>query len=678
MESVNSPYTPKNYENRPDRSRDVILPSVPAGPSEYPSLIPQITPNIPSFEYQDKNQKKIVDLQVYEQKKPNFLADKQANIALQPLALSSPFMPPQFQSYMNNMMKNFYTPFIYKDYNINIGGPNADRLQATVLYEDILPPSDIFTSYKSLKERNNLLDYIRSTFITRTEGENKNFKGDGPNSLNSRLKLVELTPNNPSIWTNNPYKASPRNFLLYHSCYPITFDKNAYGSQCSKSSVGLNLRVYNLYTGEIINLHNNYNFLDKIFPNTFIAGNIPYDDMAKFIKNRKSLELKYNTIRDLKYYEFIRNEICKNKISPNFVQSYCYFLDEETKLTFNKNSTGISGTTFNFSDETDKIYENRMEQLLIILTESPEYSLKYWCSNSYVQDRNVRRQSTVGYKSDKVWDSIIAQILLSFYVMLKYKFVIDDMTLEDNFYIKNVSLYNQANQYWIYNINGINYYIPNTGYLLMIDHNYHDNINSFDAIPSSSINLKILSSKFIDSDSDIKNKIYDNLLKCLNISNFILINQDDKVIIPDDSKKLFNDIKRDLDNITKSNFSIKEYEKQILYKYLANFVHNRVGTDIRDLEKINISKDSISPFRPGEISIYEEKYDTYKIVLFLEIEINSNNNYKCITRDKGVITEISIDKGNLHHYSSSGEIYQDIKPGDSSFTIDNLIETYII
>ena len=109
---------------------------------------------------------------------------------------------------------------------------------------------------------------------------------------------------------------------------------------------------------------------------------------------------------------------------------------------------------------------------------------------------------------------------------------------------------------------------------------------------------------------------------------------------------------------------------------MGKFIHNRIGTEIRDLEKNYINRDNISPFRPGEISIYEEKYDTYKIVLFLKIE--DNNNYRCITHNVNGINEILIDKGNLHHYSNSEEIHQDIKPGDSSFTIDNLIETYII
>ena len=665
MEPINSPYTPKNYENKKNdyKSKDTILPSVPGGPSEYPPEVPQVTPNIPTYEYQDKNQKKIVDLQVYEQKKPNFLADKQANIALQPLALSSPFMPPQFQSYMNNMMKNFYTPLIYKDYNINIGGPNADRLHATILYEDILPPTDVYTSYKSLRERNNLADYIRSTFINREEGEPKNFKGDGPNSLNSRLKLIELTPNNPSDYISNPYVASARDFLLYNSCYPIMYDKKDHGSQCSKSSTGLNLRVYNIHTGEIINLHKNYDFLTKVFGiDTFKSG-LFYPSIIDFVNNRISIRNNYNTIRDKDYYQYIRNDICKNKISPNFVQSYCYFIDQETKITFNKNSNGVTGSTYKFADPKDEWYEDSMEQRLLILTESPEYSMKYWCSNGYVIDRNVTRQTRIGYKSDKIWNSIIAQILLSFYVMLKYEFVISEMTLGDSLYIKDVSLYNQSNQYWIYNINGINYYIPNTGYLLMIDHNYRD-------ITTSS--TKILSSKlFKDNKNDIYNKIYDNLKSCINPTNF-----NDDYIIPSESKDIIGDINRDINNIKLSDFSLEVYKKEILYKYLGKFIHNRIGTEIRDLEKNYINRDNISPFRPGEISIYEEKFDTYKIVLFLKIE--DRNNYKCITKSINEIKEIIVDKGILYHYSSSGEINQDIKPGDSSFTIDNLIETYII
>jgi hypothetical protein len=63
----------------------------------------------------------LVNIQIVNQeKKSNFLANKQAQLPIQPLTLSSPFMPPQFTTYLANFMKNFYTPFIYKDYNLSL------------------------------------------------------------------------------------------------------------------------------------------------------------------------------------------------------------------------------------------------------------------------------------------------------------------------------------------------------------------------------------------------------------------------------------------------------------------------------------------------------------------------------------------------------------------------------
>jgi hypothetical protein len=184
----------------------------------------------------------------------------------------------------------------------------------------------------------------------------------------------------------------------------------------------------------------------------------------------KNIYKEKDTIRDKLYYEWIRNDICKNNISPNFVQSYCYFTDHETKIKFNKNSN--NSNEIKEKNKIDKINENDVSQSLIILTESPENSIAYWCQNSSVKDRNVLRQVKVGLKSDKIWDSIIAQILLSFYVMLLKGFVIQNMDFHNSLYVKDVNIYNQSNKYWVYNYNNINYYVPNNGHLLMIDHNF--------------------------------------------------------------------------------------------------------------------------------------------------------------------------------------------------------------
>ena len=676
METKNSPYSIINNESKKDfKSNIPQQPSVPAGvnPNTFIQENMLNMPNIPTYEIQDKNQKKIVDLQVYEQKKPNFLADKQANIALQPLALSSPFMPPQFQSYMNNMMKNFYTPFIYKDYNINIGGPNADRIKATVLYEDVLPTNEIFTTYKTLRERNNLAEYIRSTFIIREEGEYKNFNGDGPNSLNSRLKLIELTPNNPSPYTNNPYAASAHNFLLYHSCYPVVYDKNDIGSQCAKPSTGLNVRVYNIYTGEIINLRSNkdFDFLTKVFNDSHFTSTTYFINRQNLITDRENIKNNYNTIRDMVYYKFIRDTICKEKISPNFVQSYCYFLDEETRITFSKNSNGTDGSTHKFNDNSiinnkELWYENAMSQLLLVLTESPEQSIKYWCSNGYVDNRNIRKQVRIGYKSDKVWDSIIAQMLISFYVMLKRKFVITEMTLEDSFYVKFINSTTDSSQYWVYNINNINYYIPNNGYLLMIDHNYSD----------KRVDFKILSNtSFSDDETEINKAIYHNLLNCTSTSFF---NGDN--IIPSGAKTFLNGINTAIYNLDKNTFNKDIYESEILLKFLSKFLNNRIGTPLRELEKVK-SREEKHNFIKGEIYALEDEEKRYEIVLFLKSLTGADSHkFKYITKDKftGSFDIKEHDIGALFNFASPNMVNQDNKPGDSSFTLDNIIETYKI
>ena len=673
MEPVNSPYTPKNYSTKKDNKP--IQPSVYAGPSEYPDQVPQTTPNIPTYEHQDKSQKKLLDLQIYEQKKPNFLADKQANIALQPLALSSPFMPPQFQSYFNNMMKQFYTPFIYKDYNINIGGPNADRMLATVLYEDVLPPNDVYTSYKSLVDRNNLADYIRSTFITIEEGEPKNFKGEGQNSLNSRLKLIELTPNNSNDFNNNPISSSANDFLLYHSCYPIVYDKNDNGSQCSKTSTGISLRVYNIYRSEIINLTSvkKYEkFLNEAFRNNFKDDDEYTRYITKVIEKAQKNKFSYNTIRDKLYYEWIRNNICKKNVSPNFVQSYCYFIDQETKIKFNDKTN--NDNTYN--------EEKAISQLLLILTESPEQSIAYWSQNITVTDRNVQRQVKIGIKSDKIWESVIAQILLSFYVMLEYSFVIYNMNFKDTLYVKDVNIYNQSNKFWVYNYNNIKYYIPNNGYLLMIDNNFSDLLNN----DSNNLQKYKIFANFLrdenEDELDYKKKInkiiYKNLLSCTNKSFFTK-----NYVMPEKSQMLINDIHEKILKIKEDNVDekfIEKYEEEILYPFLGRFMNNRIGTPIRAVEINNIDLSNKLSFNKGDICVYEVEDNNFIIVLYIKDNPTNENCYICLSKDRtGNIIKIEdVDKSELYHYSSFDEIQQDIVPGDSALTIDNLIETYII
>jgi hypothetical protein len=168
------------------------------------------------------------DLKVFNPSKPpprkDPIKQKMMNLPGNEILFSTPYVPSQFQNYMNQQFEKYAHPFIYKDYNINLNGLNTNHIMAQRVFEDILPPDDIYSSFSKLGHRNVLCDYIRSTFITNDDGEHKDFSG-GKESLNSRLNLIELTPFMPHNLTNNKYKNRPKNMLMYSSCYPIKYNE---------------------------------------------------------------------------------------------------------------------------------------------------------------------------------------------------------------------------------------------------------------------------------------------------------------------------------------------------------------------------------------------------------------------------------------------------------------------
>ena len=435
--------------------------------------------------------------------------------------------------------------------------------------------------------------------------------------------------------------------LIYTSCYPIVFDNNNYQVQCSKNSVGINLRVYKITLGElIIKYKDNNDLITKIQSNNNINN----------IRNIDNLNYKdYNVWREIDYYNYIRDRIVKDIISPNFIQSYCNFIDIKANISFQRNNN-VNNNQLNTNTNTNYVS--------IILTESPNKNIIQWATNYYKNRRNVNTLVYSGFKTEKVWKNIIIQMLLSFFVMYKYEFVFTEMSLQDNFYIKDLNIKN-INSYWIYNIDGIDFYIPNYGYLLLIDHSYKNN-NEY----------KIIAKQFNDNSVDIKNCVINNTKKCLNQNNFTINNfsgTNPPAGILNYITNINNQFNDDSVDITKF--------KNIICKSLKDYVHNRVGTSLRggppqSNEVSYIIKNNINPFRSGQLIIYEEKFDSYKIVLF--IEYIDQNNSKCITKDnnKNIIKELPNDL--LYHYSEFETIPQDIKSGDTIFTEENLIEKYYI
>ena len=654
-------------------------------------------------------------------KQQEMLAQKQAQIPLQPIGITTPFIPPQFQTYLSTFMKNFYTPFIYKDYNINIGGPNANHQTVSSIFEDALPPADVFSSYKTLRERNNLSEYIRGTFISTDEGELVDF-GDSERSLTKRLKLLELNPYNPNNYSNNPYKGLPIGMLIYKSGYPITYDSSTGMVKCSKNSVGITMRVYELTLEELA--------VKYIFTNQQTLINGIEDKINEFIKNNESklnsLNLeKYNAWREITYYAYIREKINKDSISPNFVSSYCYFINRNSNITFAKNGPqSILGeskpdcTKGNFP----KTNTASVNTALIILTESPNMNIICWGTNLYKEERGVNTMIYSGFKPAQQWESVIAQMLIVFYVMDKFKFTINGMDIINNFYIKDLNVLGQSKQYWLYTINDIDYYIPNFGNLLMCDNNYKDlkkndakNVTKLENygihlneqtyeqiitqldkneilkknkkdeyeelrcfIMSLKGNYKVLMEQLGDDENTISTMIRNNAIECFSFNSWVNNKYEGKnsFITPDSSViNTLKNINNDLNAKKDSTADYKYTFSGIIEKYLKKYINNRVGTDIRDLEVPYIKKNDIRPFKKGEIVIYQGEFEKYQILLFIKNIEDDDNSCLCIGEK---FEEKTVNRDLLYHYSEYEPIKQDLKPGEPMIGFDHIIEKYTL
>ncbi len=607
-----------------------------------------------------QQQNKLIDLQVYQEaKKPPM--PKQTEFPMPPINVTTPYLPPQMQSQFNNFMKNMYTPFIYKDYHINLSGPNDNHMVASMIYEDALPPASIYSSFKSLKERNSLCHYARGTFIQQEEGENIDFNG-GKNSLNSRLKLIELNPYNTNYFSNNPYKGLPNGLLIYRSCYPIMYDKPSSTVQCQRSSIGLNVRIYKISIEAYMainpnfNLNNKNNPLNKQINNVKFSLSTPNPTVDITFKTTTPNRNEFDVWREVDYYQFIRDSICKPMICPNFVQSYCYFVTNESQFDFSKNTLKIVSQT-----TAQKQIENTKKSV-VILTESPNYNIYSWASNSYNKINNIQKQVYSGYKPDEIWNVVLSQMLIVFYVMYKYKFTFNDIQFEKNFYIKDLNLPNEATQFWIYRIDGFEYYLPNYGHLLVFDSDYHD-------IATGDKQKKYLNKMYsTDDETTIDNLLLNNIKNCTNnifASQFTHVNgvpPTDKII------KKINDVNRDLNDITKY--------KEILHETLKCYLHNRVGTPLRTDEINNIRKDDVRPYKEGSILVYEITANSYVFVIYIKTQ--DENECICYSKQDNDITKISCNKSQLYNYSGSETIKQDIKPNEPSLNLDYMIEIYNI
>jgi hypothetical protein len=566
----------------------------------------------------------------------------------------SPYVPvpnPYYPLATNMMMPWQYTPNnvpIIKKYNISLGNGNGDITKLANLYEDMIPNEMNISNntFNTINERLTLHHYMRSIFVRSGDGEeilmNGGSKTDNSELTNllSHIKLLEINPYHYRKGNNdNPYLSLPENFVMYRSCYPVRL--NQYNAvECSKSNIGINIKIFLLSQ---------------------------FDDAMKNEDNR----YKSDIWRELDYYHIIRENIIKKNISPNFVILHSYYISKNTGIDFgkflkiknkfepnnyrvNKNNINMRNELYkqfiidkllpitevslsqlitakiiepNITDITDEHkkkyidykfkqkseYNKRFfdsEFCLVMISEAPTHNILNWGTKTYKLDSGpVKTMIQSGYHSENVWKSIIAQLLFSVLIMYKEKFIFTEFSFENNIYIKDLNTNDQNIGLWKYIYNGIDYYVQNYGYLLLIDSNFKELQNPFNSPLETITDFKyrILSMKFNDNFEVFNKKYLEQMISIFD-SNFF--GGDFKKFggIPPTDKinKLLTKIKTAFSTIqdkystrtaTEQKLSIFDIIHELILKILYEdfeLLNNRIGTILMDQEKIYIG-DSINP-----------------------------------------------------------------------------------
>ena len=643
-------------------------------------------------------------------------------------------------------------PNVINNYSIGNANPLQDPTQFNMIYENMLPKTLSISRMNNLVDRNIIYSHVRSNILNNLDGDIVLFK-KGPNCIFNKLKTTTFNPYTYNIdgINDNPYKTIPENFLIYQSCYPILYD-GIEGSKCKENGTGLNMRIYRLNKGEInkskdekIRFNSNVyreiityqqiknNILDKkICPNFVMLygymlckeSGLNFDsfNIKKYINKNSPLQ-KYlltnqDLIEELKQYKKeynlsitkILNDLLHifNKNS-NLKETFERAMKEESQMNKMREILIkiIKGLPY-YNEllkrnkapviENDDFYE---DDLLMALTESPTYSIFKWLSKVYVNNTKAKVMVSDGIHSLKEWRSIIIQLLCAYHCLIKEKIIIPNFSIRDNVFIKELKTEPSITKYWIYNINGVNHYVPNMGYLLLIDSSFRtesfskelqekevivghndepiiineplikkqfipivvsENINKLNSENKDEVNkrtidfLEIEHKKDKDVIDEMLDKFIDKLIETLNPDNFNENKDINKFNGITTQPTEINDLLGDIYNYCKSQKSNKNLFINCINMKLPYFLHNRINTELDDNEFKAISyqtQDHKQIFngkqinsentKPGDFVIYHKDVNVNSYSIGQVVYVKQSNDSGNITNLNDPVKEVNVN-----------------------------------
>jgi hypothetical protein len=678
---------------------------------------------------QPKEIKPIIDFKYYQPPRPP-MKDKGPDLSNY---LVGPMANPMGMPYLNYPSHPYFGAYsrpsfmmapIVKNITISTDGPTAHHQRLAMIYEDALPAKPFIPLSTTVGERLNIYQFIRSSIFSNADGEDISLDGTqtggGPMSLLSFIKFGDLNPFNTYKLSDNIYKGMPFGYLIYRSCYPIRESSGM--AMCAKNSTGVNVRIYRMLEG------------------SFLVNRI-----------NSSLFPKYDEWREVAFYEYIRENIIKKKMCPHFITLYGYFISEKCGIDFDAIELAKDGSkTVNVQQpiyrktveeteedkECDKLkniadnflegivnenvliktnmtkqkpgkvikYTNSSNEIveinpdaylgktLVLLTESPTYNLIGWATKTYQQSGNVKEMVNRGIHTELEWMNIYFQLMVALYVMQLNKIFIKNFSVENNVMIKDLTVRGAITNFWKYKVDEMDFYLPNLGYLVLIDSNFKDLDNNTATKSESTFNKIIknepmsvitntnkVDGKFLGenicklTDSEINSKVFEMFINAFNTNVFD--KESDKSGLCKPPSEIMDMLgKIHAESISDKNEDVKYY----ITKYMSKFLHNRVGTYLREAETLNIRRDDTREFKRGQLVVYEDGYGTFKFVVYLDTD---NGKAKILTKndpsDSDIIeNECAISR--LLNYSRAEPISQNYKPNEANLNEEDMLETYVI
>ena len=325
----------------------------------------------------------------------------------------------------------------------------------------------------------------------------------------------------------------------------------------------------------------------------------------------------------------------------------------------------------NSDGELVDIHKSELDFVITFsLCESPDWSYKEWTSPQTIRQYGVAKMIESGWHTDEEKEIFTFQLLYALLVMLKNRIYIPNFSI-NNIFIKKLKTSDMQTKIFVYEIDGIKYYIPNKGFYVMIDQRY--------ATKDINKNNQYYSDDDPDNDVSIHNPSYVPSIIAMfkNIFNNILNNS--SLICQKILKSTIDRITININDINNINVCIDLIVTLIIHCFMK-YANNRNGTII-SADEFRLINGNIKPlinYECGELVLESVDNNTrYRIAQIVSlpddnndkvmIQTVDNDNKKTIT-EKSIIELFSVKNNSFFRQIKDKYIRSD----------DNIIETYSI